>query len=94
MQFKYSIVLYLCFQDAIKAGSFYPFDKSIHCGDVDNAFRTAEHVVEGELHIGGQEHFYLETQTAIAVPKDVEEMELYVSTQNPSGTQVDIIFFQ
>ena len=36
-----------------------------------------------------QEHFYLETQVTIAVPKGEDgEMELYVSTQNPTRTQV------
>ena len=36
-----------------------------------------------------QEHFYLETQVTIAVPKGEDgEMELFVSTQNPTLTQV------
>ena len=36
-----------------------------------------------------QEHFYLETQATIAVPKGEDgEMELFVSTQNPTLTQV------
>uniref|UniRef100_A0A5F8HK87 xanthine dehydrogenase n=1 Tax=Monodelphis domestica TaxID=13616 RepID=A0A5F8HK87_MONDO len=42
----------------------------------------------GELYIGGQEHFYLETHCTIAVPKGEEgEMELFVSTQNTMKTQ-------
>ena len=36
-----------------------------------------------------QEHFYLETQATVAVPKGEDgEMELFVSTQNPTLTQV------
>ena len=36
-----------------------------------------------------KEHFYLETQVTIAVPKGEDgEMELFVSTQNPTLTQV------
>ena len=36
-----------------------------------------------------QEHFYLETQATVAVPKGEDnEMELFVSTQNPTYTQV------
>ena len=36
-----------------------------------------------------QEHFYLETQATIAVPRGEDgEMELFVSTQNPTLTQV------
>ena len=41
---------------------------------------------------GLQEHFYLETQASIAVPKGEDgEMELFVSTQNPTLTQVKIL---
>lgn len=43
----------------------------------------------GEMHIGGQDHFYLETHCTIAVPKGEDgEMELFVSTQNLAKTQV------
>lgn len=41
------------------------------------------------LYLLLQEHFYLETQATIAVPKGEDgEMELFVSTQNPTLTQV------
>lgn len=41
------------------------------------------------MHIGGQEHFYLETNCTIAVPRGEDgEMELFVSTQSASKTQV------
>ena len=41
---------------------------------------------------GVQEHFYLETQATIAVPKGEDgEMELFVSTQHPTLTQVKIL---
>uniref|UniRef100_A0A4W3HJP4 Xanthine dehydrogenase n=1 Tax=Callorhinchus milii TaxID=7868 RepID=A0A4W3HJP4_CALMI len=43
----------------------------------------------GEIHVGGQEHFYLETHCTVAVPKGEDgEMELFVSTQAPSNTQL------
>uniref|UniRef100_A0A8B9KDR4 Xanthine dehydrogenase/oxidase n=1 Tax=Astyanax mexicanus TaxID=7994 RepID=A0A8B9KDR4_ASTMX len=42
----------------------------------------------GEIHIGGQEHFYLETNCALAVPRGEDgEMELLVSTQAATKTQ-------
>ncbi|PKU39705.1 xanthine dehydrogenase oxidase [Limosa lapponica baueri] len=42
----------------------------------------------GEMYLGGQEHFYLETHCTLAVPKGEDgEMELFVSTQNPMKTQ-------
>ena len=46
-------------------------------------------MIEGEYHIGGQEHFYMETQGTIAIPKEDKEIELHVSTQNATGTQVN-----
>uniref|UniRef100_A0A8C0ZGN0 Xanthine dehydrogenase n=1 Tax=Cyanistes caeruleus TaxID=156563 RepID=A0A8C0ZGN0_CYACU len=46
----------------------------------------------GEMYLGGQEHFYLETHCTLAVPKGEDgEMELFVSTQNPMKTQVLLI---
>ncbi|KAL7987417.1 hypothetical protein Chor_006336 [Crotalus horridus] len=43
---------------------------------------------QGDMYIGGQEHFYLETHCTIAVPKGEDgEMELFVSTQNLTKTQ-------
>lgn len=43
----------------------------------------------GEMYLAGQEHFYLETHSTLAVPKGEDgEMELFVSTQNPAKTQV------
>lgn len=39
--------------------------------------------------MGGQEHFYFETQSLIVVPKkEDDEMEIYSSTQNPTEIQV------
>lgn len=58
-------------------------------GDPDTAFMTAEHIVEGEVRMSGQEHFYLETQACIAIPKgEDDEMEVISSTQHPTETQV------
>ena len=35
-----------------------------------------------------KEHFYLETQASLVVPKDAKEIEMFVSTQNANKTQV------
>lgn len=41
------------------------------------------------MHMGGQEHFYLETNVTLAVPRGEDgEMELFVSTQSASKSQV------
>ncbi|KAL1925143.1 uncharacterized protein VTP21DRAFT_26 [Calcarisporiella thermophila] len=78
-------------EEAIEANSFYPFNRTINRGDIDEGFAQAAHVFEGELHIGGQEHFYLETQASIVIPKGEDnEMEIHASTQNATETQMVI----
>ncbi|XP_029462077.1 aldehyde oxidase-like [Rhinatrema bivittatum] len=78
----------LTIEDAIKHNSFYEPQKKIRHGNVDEAFKSAEHILEGEIHIGGQEHFYMETQTILAIPKGEDhEMDIYVSTQAVSVAQ-------
>nr|DBA27333.1 TPA: hypothetical protein GDO54_011493 [Pyxicephalus adspersus] len=76
-------------QEAIDKQSFYPPIKKVENGNIEKGFQEADHIIEGEIHIGGQEHFYLETNCCIAVPKGEDgEMELYASTQNTTETQV------
>jgi xanthine dehydrogenase/oxidase len=74
---------------AIAAQAFYS-QQTIRKGSPDAGFAASDHVVEGELHMGGQEHFYLETQATIAVPKEGGEMEIFASTQNPTKTQMTV----
>ncbi|MGZ8289132.1 MAG: xanthine dehydrogenase molybdopterin binding subunit [Telluria sp.] len=56
-------------------------------GDWQGAFERAPHSVKGELHVGGQEQFYLEGQIAYAVPKENKGMLVQCSTQHPSEMQ-------
>ncbi|AWL04510.1 xanthine dehydrogenase molybdopterin binding subunit [Massilia oculi] len=56
-------------------------------GDAAQAFARAPHVVKGELHVGGQEQFYLEGQVAYAIPGEDRGMHVYCSTQHPSEMQ-------
>ncbi|XP_038627859.1 xanthine dehydrogenase/oxidase-like [Tachyglossus aculeatus] len=76
-------------EDALKENSFHHGHSplKIEKGDLQKGFALANHILEGEVYIGGQEHFYLETHCTIAVPKEEGEMELFVSTQNTSKTQ-------
>lgn len=42
--------------------------------------------------MGGQEHFYMETQGVIAIPTgEASEIELYVASQHAAYTQVCIM---
>jgi xanthine dehydrogenase large subunit len=56
-------------------------------GDAAGAIARAPHMVEGELEVGGQEHFYLEGQIAAALPGDDGGMHIYSSTQHPTEIQ-------
>ncbi len=56
-------------------------------GDIEAALAGAHKVIEGEIEIGGQEHFYLESQTALALPGEAGEMVVHSSTQHPAGVQ-------
>ena len=56
-------------------------------GDSANALAHAEHRLQGTLHIGGQEHFYLETQISSVMPTEDGGMIVYCSTQNPTEIQ-------
>uniref|UniRef100_A0A1L8DYE4 Xanthine dehydrogenase n=1 Tax=Nyssomyia neivai TaxID=330878 RepID=A0A1L8DYE4_9DIPT len=75
-------------EDAIEHKSYFPgYPKIMKKGDTEKALTEADHVVEGEVRMGGQEHFYLETQASIAVPRDNDEIELFCSSQHPSEIQ-------
>ena len=59
-------------------------------GDVEKALSEAEHVLEGEVRVGGQDHFYLETQACLVVPKgEQEEVEILSSTQGVTAVQTN-----
>ena len=74
--------------EAIAALSFFGEPRRIGRGEVDAAMAGAGHVIEGVLEIGGQEHFYLESQIAIAVPGEQGQMVIHSSTQHPSEVQM------
>ncbi|XP_046777288.1 aldehyde oxidase isoform X3 [Gallus gallus] len=78
----------LTIEDAIRHNSFFEPKRKLEHGNVDKAFETVDHILEGEIHIGGQEHFYMETQSVLAIPKgEDKEMDVYVSTQHPAFIQ-------
>ncbi|KAI9869720.1 MAG: hypothetical protein M1830_005159, partial [Pleopsidium flavum] len=75
-------------EEAIVKESYFPHYRYINKGDAEDAFAKADHVFKGITRIGGQEHFYLETQACVVVPKPEDgEIEVYSSTQNPTETQ-------
>lgn len=56
-------------------------------GRPQEALAEAPHRLKGTVHIGGQDHFYLEGQIAIATPQEDGAMLIQSSTQHPSEVQ-------
>jgi xanthine dehydrogenase large subunit len=81
----------LTIEEAIAAGSFHSgphrIRRSIGSDDAGDAIARSLHRISGELAIGGQEHFYLETQCAIARFDETGGIAVDSSTQHPTETQ-------
>jgi xanthine dehydrogenase large subunit len=56
-------------------------------GDAAAAIAGAPRRVKGQMRVGGQDHFYLEGQIALAVPGEDRDVTVYSSTQHPSEVQ-------
>jgi xanthine dehydrogenase large subunit len=78
----------LTLEDALAADSRFEDGPRIYTkGDADSAITSAAHVVEGTFDLGGQEHFYLEGQAAMAQPQEDGGMLVNSSTQHPTEIQ-------
>jgi xanthine dehydrogenase/oxidase len=79
--------------EAIAAESFFPHGKFLRKGLAINdkmteAFAQCGWIFEGVSRLGGQEHFYLETNAALSIPSSEDgAMEVWSSTQNTMETQ-------
>ena len=56
-------------------------------GDATEALKSCKNVLEGSFEMGGQEHFYLESQAALASPQENGDMLVNSSTQHPTEIQ-------
>lgn len=61
--------------------------KKFVLGDVTKALEKCEHVFQGRADSNGQEHLYIETQGAYAVPTENGGLKIYSSTQGPTAVQ-------
>ena len=77
----------LSIQEADDLGQYLGDEQQISRGDVEAQLSSAEHVVEGSFSVAGQEQFYLESQAALAEPRERDEITVYSSTQNPTEIQ-------
>ena len=56
-------------------------------GDAQTALGASPQRLQGRFAIGGQDHFYLEGQVALAIPGEGGDVHVWSSTQHPSEVQ-------
>ncbi len=73
--------------DGLAAGVDVMAPYEFRRGEPASAIAAAAYRLEDTVRIGGQEHFYLEGQAALAVPGEADEIQVVSSTQHPSEVQ-------
>jgi len=78
----------LTIDQALAANSRFEEGPRVYAkGEVETALETAAKRLTGRIEIGGQEHFYLEGQAALALPGENGDMLIHSSTQHPTEIQ-------
>jgi xanthine dehydrogenase large subunit len=77
----------LTIEAALAAKSYVLEPHVMRRGDAKAAIAAAPHRLAGRLHIGGQDHFYLEGQVSLALPMEDGDVLVHCSTQHPSEVQ-------
>ncbi|OHB42182.1 MAG: xanthine dehydrogenase [Planctomycetes bacterium GWB2_41_19] len=74
-------------KEAFSKGNIIGSPRTFILGDVEATWQKCDLVLEGVCDIGGQEHVYLETQRARAIPLEENNLCIYSATQGPSAVQ-------
>ena len=74
-------------RQAYARGMLIGVPRTFALGDVDEAWSGCKVVVGGRADSGGQEHIYLETQSALAIPRDDGGLKVHSATQAPTVVQ-------
>ena len=61
--------------------------RTFELGDTKNSWENCAHIFEGQADSNGQEHLYIETQGAYAVPLENGHIRISSSTQGPTAVQ-------
>jgi xanthine dehydrogenase large subunit len=77
----------LTIDDALAAQTFVLPTQVMQRGDADAALGRSPLRLSGRIDVGGQEHFYLEGQVAMAIPGEDGDMLVHSSTQHPTEVQ-------
>jgi len=73
--------------DAEAAASIIEPEQRMARGDAEAALAEAPRRLSGGFAMGGQDHFYLEGQVAVATPLEQGQVHILSSTQHPSEVQ-------
>jgi len=74
-------------KEALKKNNLLFDPRIIKKGDPQNKINKSKNKLKGNFNTGSQEHFYLEGQVCLVVPKEDNNLLVYSSTQHPSETQ-------
>ena len=74
-------------EDGIKSGEKVLDDYTFTRGDAPNLIGKSGQTIDGKIYVGGQEHFYLESQISFAIPGEGNAMKILCSTQHPTEIQ-------
>ena len=77
----------LAVEEALAQQSFLLPSQTFRRGNARAAIAASPHRLKGRLRIGGQDHFYLEGQIAMAIPQEDGDMLVLSSTQHPTEVQ-------
>ena len=75
---------------ALDKESFVLPSHTMRRGDSSKAIALSPHRLAGRVELGGQDHFYLEGQVALAIPQEDGDMFVFSSTQHPTEVQHSI----
>lgn len=74
-------------REAKEKGELIIPPRTFKLGDTAKAWDQCEHIIEGSTETNGQEHLYIETQGAYAIPQENGAIRIYSSTQGPTAVQ-------
>jgi len=77
----------LTIEQALAAQRFLGPETRLQQGDAAAEMARVPHVLQGVFHSQGQEHLYLETQAALAIPGEEGQLTIHSSTQGPTEIQ-------
>lgn len=74
-------------REAKEKGELIIPPRTFQMGDTTTAWNQCKYIFEGRTETNGQEHLYIETQGAYAVPQENGAIRIYSSTQGPTAVQ-------